>query len=211
MSGHARALCQMLADLLEDEELSQQAETLQRALDGAIDGAVTDRRADRSALPFEVADRYYEDALVAAQANRRSGLAEGLACINDLLQWTHTDTYVAAPPHEHFLERYAHATILGSNRATAVVVDASCTAAVGVLLLGPDNQYPHHQHPADEVYVPLTHAEWSSGTAESYLDRQPGTVLHHEPLQPHAVQTHGSSLLTLYLWTGDTTTSAWLC
>lgn len=121
------------------------------------------------------------------------------------------DANVQSPPHERFLERYAHATILGSQPSSAILVDESRTAAVGVLLLGPNNQYPHHQHYADEVYVPLTHARWSSGRREPYVDLPPGSTLHHQSLQPHSVHTDDTSLLTLYLWTGDTTTSAWLC
>lgn len=211
MSGAARLLCQMVADVLDQEGLSQQAEILQRALGGAVDGHLAAPREGRSSLPLEVADRYYEGALAAARADHESGLADGLASCAHLLSWTQTDTYVTSPPHEHFLERYAHATILGSDPATALLVEESRAAAVGVLLLGSDNQYPHHQHYADEVYVPLTGASWSSGASEPYVVRRPGTVLHHASLQPHSVHTGERSLLALYLWTGHTAASAWLC
>ena len=100
--------------------------------------------------------------------------------------------------------------MLGSS-ADALLVDESQTAAVGVLLLAPDNVYPHHRHPADEVYLPLTVAQWSSGQDEPFTALEPGRPLHHEPLQPHAVRTADERLLALYLWTGDTTTPARLC
>lgn len=200
----------MLATVLHEAGLKHQADILQEAIRGASPGHVN-TPPGREELPVEVAERYYEAALTAAGTLRGSDLAASLKPLGDLLYWTQTDTYVRAPPHHRFLQRYAHATILGSKPATAVLVDDSRTAAVGVLLLGPDNRYPHHQHHADEAYVPLTPAAWSSGLSEPYVDRIPGSALHHAPLQAHSVHSGQNSLLALYLWTGDTTTSAWLC
>ena len=129
----------------------------------------------------------------------------------DRLRWRQTAAYVAAPPHADFLGRYAHATVLGSPTSSPVLVDPTRTAAVGVLLLGSPNYYPPHHHPADEIYLPLTGGEWSSGPGAPFVARAPGDLLHHRPHQVHAVRTTSTALLALYLWTGDTMTSARLC
>jgi Dimethlysulfonioproprionate lyase len=211
MTIAARTLCHLLVEALHRASLTAQAETLGKAVDTATDGSAVGPQTSTAPLPYEVAARYYQAALGSALADSGVGLAKALSPLNKLLRWTQTDAYVRSPPHEHFLQRYAHATILGSMPDTAVIVDGSRTAAVGVLLLGPGNQYPHHQHYADEVYVPLTHATWSSGKDQPYVDRAPGITLHHESLLPHSMHTDDNSLLSLYLWTGDTTTSSWLC
>ncbi len=210
MSSAAQTLCRALALTLHRAGLALQAERLVNTLGGGVDASTLPAGARPEITPRQVAARYYADALSLAHSGPASSLAEALIPLTEHLRWTQTDAYVESPPHERFLDRYAHATILGGQPSSAVIVDDSGTAAVGVLLLGPDNQYPHHQHYADEVYVPLTHAWWSSGEDHVYVDLEPGSALHHEPLQPHSVHTGDSSLLALYLWTGDTTTSAWL-
>jgi hypothetical protein len=90
-------------------------------------------------------------------------------------------------------------------------VDPTHTAALGILLLGPGTHYPHHRHPADEVYLPVTEARWSSGLDEPYRPLEPGQPKHHRSRQAHAVRAGARPLLTIYLWTGDTLTSAQLC
>ncbi len=172
--------------------------------------ALTPTAGARVEITHPVAARYYDDALSLALDDRASSLAKALIPLGEHLRWAQTDTYVKSPPHGHFLDRYAHATILGGAPSSPVIIDDSRTATVGVLLLGPDNQYPHHQHDADEVYVPLTHASWSSGEDHPYVDLEPGSTLHHAPLQSHSMHTGDASLLALYLWTGNITTSAWL-
>ncbi len=210
MSSAAQTLCQTLALTIHRAGLAVQAENLVSALGGGVGAPTLPAKARPESTPRQVAARYYDDALLLALSDQASSLAESLVPLTEHLRWTQTDAYVRSPPHERFLDRYAHATILGGNPSSADIVDASHTAAVGVLLLGTDNQYPHHRHYADEVYVPLTHALWSSGEDYPYVDVEPGATLHHQPLQPHSVHTQDSSLLALYLWTGDTTTSAWL-
>lgn len=79
---------------------------------------------------------------------------------------------------------------------------------LGVLLLGPGNDYPHHLHHADEVYLPLTRARCSSGLAEPYQARATGRALHHRPGQAHGARSGSAPLLALYLWTGDIQTPA---
>ena len=75
--------------------------------------------------------------------------------------------------------------------------------ACGVLLLGPHVTYPPHRHEADEIYVPLAGtAAWKHGS-DRWRERLPGSVIHHAPYVPHAMQTGREPLLALYLWRSE--------
>jgi hypothetical protein len=70
------------------------------------------------------------------------------------------------------------------------------------LLLGPATHYPRHRHEAEEIYMPLAGtAAWQQGDGD-WRDQLPGTVIHHQPFEPHAMRTHAEPLLALYLWRG---------
>ena len=61
--------------------------------------------------------------------------------------------------------------------------------ACGVLLLGPDTEYPAHSHQAEELYLPLAgHAWWRSGQSDWRL-RPPGQWIHHPSWTTHAMRT----------------------
>jgi mannose-6-phosphate isomerase-like protein (cupin superfamily) len=72
--------------------------------------------------------------------------------------------------------------------------------ACGVLLLGPHVTYPRHHHEAEEIYVPLSGtARWLRGT-QNWMLRPPGSIIHHQAYQQHAMRTGNEPLLALYLW-----------
>ncbi len=136
--------------------------------------------------------------------------------------WTQTQAYVDEPPDEGFLDGYAHATLAGPpdlapgtphtpSRHSSSPTGTARSVSLGLLLLAPGVRYPHHEHPADEVYVPLTEARWSSGLHEPFEHRPAGAVLHHRPGQAHAMVTGDTPLLALYLWTGAVTVPASWC
>ena len=84
--------------------------------------------------------------------------------------------------------------------------------AFGVLLLGPRTEYPAHHHPAAELYVPLSRADWAKASAAGgeaeFVSREPGSVIHHPPNLVHATRTRDTPLAALYLWAGDLATYA---
>src|SRR5262249_16206644 len=82
-----------------------------------------------------------------------------------------------------------------------LVVDARL--AVGVLLLGPGALYPLHEHPAIEIYCPLTHdGEWWRADGP-WRPEPPPPPLHPPPRLPHAMRAGRSPLLAVSLWRGD--------
>ena len=62
-------------------------------------------------------------------------------------------TYTSADFGERFLENYGYNEWIGQPGAFM-----SDEVACGVLLLGPETEYPDHAHEAEEFYLPL--ASW---------------------------------------------------
>ena len=61
--------------------------------------------------------------------------------------------------------------------------------ACGVLLLGPETEYPAHSHEAEELYLPLAgHAWWRMAKSDWRL-RPPGQWIHHPSWTTHAMRT----------------------
>lgn len=198
-----------LVEQLRGHELDDHAARLRVALDRAVES-----RASGSPVPTNadrIATELWPAALAASGQGPLALLAERLSRLAPLMSWTQTETYVAAPPHEYFLRAYAHTTLLAPPLRATLTLDTTDQVVVGLLLLGPGNRYPHHYHPADEVYLPLTEASWSQHITDPYTSRPAGVPLRHRPSQPHGVEAGQAPLLTLYLWTGDLTTPAQLC
>lgn len=158
------------------------------------------------------------EAVVLASAGLDQADGEALAAVAASVAWTQTAAYRLDPPHGGFLDGYAHATCLGPIDgeplpasfpvSSPVSSPAGAPAAVGLLLLAPGVVYPHHDHPADEIYLPLTEARWSHGASAPFEVEAAGIALHHRPWQPHAMIAGACPLLALYLWTGAVTVPA---
>ena len=102
---------------------------------------------------------------------------------------------------ERFLQNYGWSEWVGQRGAFA-----SDAIACGVLLLGPDIEYPAHSHEAEELYLPLAgHGWWRSAQSDWRL-RAPGTWIHHPSWTTHAMRTGAEPLLAAYVWrAGDLT------
>jgi quercetin dioxygenase-like cupin family protein len=111
------------------------------------------------------------------------------------LAWrqTYTEREVGAA----FLQNYGWTELVPAapSRTGAQI---SC----GVVVLGTHTLYPHHRHPAEEIYLPLSGtAAWLKGDAP-WRERAPGTLIHHLSEEPHAMRTGDEPLLAMYLWHG---------
>jgi hypothetical protein len=114
---------------------------------------------------------------------------------NRHLRWG--QTYSAAQIGAGFLEKYGWTELIGRRGPVA-----GRAMAVGVLLLGPDTEYPPHRHAAEEIYVPLTGPSlWMQG-GDKWVARPSGEPIYHRPWLPHAMRTASAPLLALYLWRG---------
>ncbi len=138
-------------------------------------------------------------------------VATAVRALAPTLGWTRTASYLACPPDQTFLAKYAHATVVGPADG-ADTLGSRDQASIGLVLLGPGVHYPPHHHPADEVYVVCSRTWWLDG-AGSFTPRQSGAIVHHQPWQPHAMRVSEDDppALLIYLWTGDVLSpSRWL-
>lgn len=132
---------------------------------------------------------------VAAAADGTQGLVARVAETAVFLSWG--QTYTATDFGADFLANYGWTELIGLRGPIA-----SEQLACGFLLLGPRVEYPLHRHEAEEVYVALTgNGRWRRGD-EGWQVRPAGSIIHHAPWQPHAMQTGAEPLLALYLWRG---------
>ncbi len=105
-------------------------------------------------------------------------------------------TYTASDLGAAFMQNYGWAEIFGPRSGMTGKL------ACGFLLLGPNTLYPHHRHPAEEIYLPLSGmADWQQGDAV-WRPHAPGVLIHHRSAEPHAMRTGDDPLLALYLWRG---------
>ncbi len=122
-------------------------------------------------------------------------LVAALTTHADTLSWQ--QSYAAADFGAAFLERYGWTELIGLRGPVP-----SETIACGILMLGPDVDYPAHAHEAEELYVPLSGtALWTWGHEPS-MQRPAGTPIHHPSWVPHAMRTGAEPLLALYVWRG---------
>jgi Dimethlysulfonioproprionate lyase len=123
------------------------------------------------------------------------GLVRDVVAAADSLAWRHS--YSAADFGAAFLEAYGWVELIGTRGAIP-----SGTISCGLLLLGPDVEYPAHEHEAEELYLPLAGmALWLRGT-EPFVPRAPGTPIFHGSWMPHAMRTVGEPMLAAYMWRG---------
>ena len=132
-------------------------------------------------------------------APRTLALVEATAALARELDWR--QTYSKADFGARFLENYAFSEWIGQRGAFL-----SDAIACGVLLLGPDTEYPAHSHEAEELYLPLAGRAWWRSGASDWRLRAPGTWIHHSPWMTHAMRTASEPLLAAYIWrAGDLT------
>jgi hypothetical protein len=107
------------------------------------------------------------------------------------LHWRQNSSYAGA----EFLDGYAYCELLGPRGHRV-----SRELALGLLLLAPNVTYPEHVHPAAEIYAVIAgHAEWRQGN-RAWSTRNPGELVRHASMEPHAMRTSAEPLLAAYLW-----------
>ena len=103
---------------------------------------------------------------------------------------------------------YAYAPLIASTKnhaftGSAVLVPyLSQEVFVGLVLQGPNCDYPSHVHKSEEVFwVASGTADWQRG--DDWRVERPGGVIHHAPGVRHATVTRDEPLLMLFAWVTD--------
>ena len=122
-------------------------------------------------------------------------LVAALVAQADALAWQ--QSYAASDFGAAFLERYGWTELIGRRGPVQ-----SETIACGILMLGPEIDYPAHAHEAEELYLPLVGAAYWTRGHEAAIERPAGLPIHHPSWVPHAMRTGAEPLLALYVWRG---------
>jgi hypothetical protein len=126
-------------------------------------------------------------------------LVEAVAALAGDMDWR--QTYTSADFGERFLQNYGWSEWIGQRG-----MFESDAIACGVLLLGPDTEYPAHSHEAEELYLPLAGRAWWRSAGSDWRLRPPGEWIHHPSWTSHAMRTAREPLLAAYVWrAGDLT------
>ncbi len=186
---------------LRNAAAAEVAITAARALLDGMDGAVPfleswpDLEATRPVAPCWLPVLSWRDEARRLAVPATAPLVAALTAEADALAWQ--QSYTAADFGAAFLQRYGWTELVGLRGPIP-----SRTIACGILMLGPDIDYPAHAHEAEELYVPLAGTAWWTRGDEAPVERPAGTPIHHPSWVPHAMQTGAEPLLALYVWRG---------
>lgn len=132
-----------------------------------------------------------------------SPIAAPFGQLAEWLRWIQNSNYTSDPKMASFVENYGYTDIIGPRG-----IIPSNSIASGFMILGPNQLYPPHHHPAIEVYVAVSgHARWQRGEEEWRL-LPPGSFIFHPSGVPHATQTLDEPLFALYVWRNHLNTAA---
>jgi len=149
----------------------------------------------RSIEPQGLPVLYWMPAAVQVTGNPGTHIVGQLASLANQIAWG--QTYSAQDFGPEFLESYGWAELIGQRGPIA-----SSRIACGFLMLGPQIEYPRHNHAAEEVYVPLTGKTlWQQGH-DKWTYRKSCRPIYHASRVTHAMRTEAVPLLALYLWRG---------
>lgn len=146
--------------------------------------------------------RFLPTTLLGAK-NFDATLADAMLAISSNLCWQQSASYSDEILGIGFSENYAWAEFIGANGFFP-----GDDFVLGVLLLGPQQHYLDHYHPAPELYWPLTApSQWKKGNGD-FMPRQQGEIIWHPSGIVHATKTSTKPLLAIYVWTKDVATPA---
>ena len=145
-------------------------------------------RAEAVQLP--VCD-WVEPALVAGvAAGYHPDLGAAFAAISDRLVWRRRATVDAADAV--FWKGHANALILGPGG-----LEERSDVWVGVTVMAPGVTYADHDHPPEEVYLPLAPGEWWNG-AMDWTDPGPLGAIYNPPGILHKMRAGDGPFLALW-------------
>lgn len=96
-----------------------------------------------------------------------------------------------------FVERYGYVEVVGKRSGLFTE-----KMAAGLLMFGPDTQYPSHMHPAEEIYLPIAGTAAYMTAGGGWKNAQPGAVIHNPPNTWHGIRTAREPVLIAWVWLG---------
>lgn len=157
------------------------------------------------AMPVERFDvpglRHLETALKNARHGPAAEQARGLGDIYQEMHWS--EYYPRDEISRDLVDELAVGQVTGPRGPVL-----NNEIILGAVLLGPDTYYPHHVHPASEVYYILSGYPRFRAGQGGWASKQPGDLFLHPGGIAHATRTGQEPMLALYTWTGDVSSPA---
>ena len=166
------------------------------ALETVLAALASARSVEMPAPQSLPAVHYWAEALRLATERAPAPLVAALRDAAPDFRWQQNPNYLAKLDAD-YLSGYGFVGFAGPDTGLAAE-----GIRIGLLLIGPERHYPEHNHPAEEIYLPLTDALWWR-EGEEWREVAPMQVIHHAPWRVHATKTRTEPLLALYAWLGE--------
>lgn len=140
--------------------------------------------------------RYLERAITNVHKLGFEGVATALSGLCPLSPWK--TGYLEAETGKEFLRNFAYATFIGPEGPFH-----SQDFAAGATIMGPNQFYDWHYHPAIEIYAALSPDSKWGVSYERPVPVEPGTVILHPSMVPHAMISGVEPLIAPWVWIGD--------
>lgn len=126
-------------------------------------------------------------------------LAHAIAAATPHLEWITYDAYPRDQIGTAFAKGHAFASLIGDGAP----LDAK-DFDFGIFLIAPHVLYRDHNHPAPELYTPLTGPHgWRFGPGEPLVIKPAHQPVWNDPLRPHCTKVGAVPFLCFFGWTRD--------
>jgi hypothetical protein len=149
---------------------------------------------------------HIDTALSLAAQGPLAEIGEAFAPLMHQLRWSQNPNYTEHNSKRSFLDGYAYAGFSGPDAPLLCAVPRG-----GLVLLGPEVEYPSHHHQPREVYLVLTPgSQWCLDEGD-WFDVAAGDLIFHDSWQMHAMRTREHPLLAFAGWieAGDRRAIGW--
>ncbi|MDG2429008.1 MAG: dimethylsulfonioproprionate lyase family protein [Acidimicrobiales bacterium] len=177
---------------------------------GLLSGALTrltpaDEESARISQP--VVDRHLNDALSAGVGTPVDLIRSVVGSVSWIVPYPE---YAGEPDMDAMRASYAFAPLIAAGKDSFKDDAVSAVSGpylsdevfVGLVLQGPNCDYPSHVHKSEEVFwVASGTADWQRG--DDWRVEEPGGVIHHASGVRHATVTRHEPLLMLFAWVTD--------
>ena len=140
---------------------------------------------------------HLEPALSVMEHDGRGQFASSIRDASPFLPWITYDLYPRDEIGDAFAQNHAFVSLVGEGS----MIPAE-DYDLGLFLIAPHIFYRDHQHPAAELYAPMTGPHgWRFGSGEKLEWRDAHHPVWNEPMQHHATKVGHLPFLAIYGWT----------
>lgn len=140
---------------------------------------------------------HLEPALAFVENDGQAIFASAIRAASPFLPWITYDLYPRDEIGDRFSENHAFVSLVGEGS----MIQAE-DYDLGLFLIAPHVFYRDHQHPAAELYAPMTGPHgWRFASGEKLEWRDAHQPVWNEPMQHHATKVGSIPFLGIYGWT----------